>query len=188
MFKRRKPQSFQQKMRNFFWPLMGWRRLGRYYMHRVGRLAGTPYFIAAGFANGIAISLTPFLGFHLLLGAFLCWMTRSGVVAMVIGTALAGNPWTFSLIWVVTYRTGHWLMGNAEMLREARAMGVSPVPQDISLKLLIESPMELLVPMTIGCMPYVLPVWLLSFYGVRKLVMSYRRTKPVPAVEEGRVL
>lgn len=79
-------------------------------------------------------------------------------------------------------------MGNAEMLREARAMGVSPVPQDISLKLLIESPMELLVPMTIGCMPYVLPVWLLSFYGVRKLVMSYRRTKPVPAVEEGRVL
>ncbi|MBW7910389.1 MAG: DUF2062 domain-containing protein [Alphaproteobacteria bacterium] len=175
MFKRRKPQTLRQKLRNVFWPCMGWRRLSRYYLHRIGRLSGTPYYIAVGFANGVVVSLTPFLGFHLLLGAFMCWAMRGSVVAMVIGTVVAGNPWTFPVIWLVTYHTGHWLMGHADVLQGAAAAAISPAPHALSLKLLMESPMQLLLPMTVGSLPYLLPAWLAGFYGVRRLVAGYKR-------------
>lgn len=175
MFKRRKPQSLRQKLRNVFWPCMGWRRLARYYLHRIGRLSGTPYYIAAGFASGIVVSLTPFLGFHLMLGAFMCWLLRGSLIAMVIGTVIAGNPWTFPVIWLLTYHTGHWLMGHTDTLG---AIGIAPAPHALSLKLLMESPMQLLVPMTVGCLPYVLPGWLVGFYGVRRLVSGYKQRPP----------
>ena len=53
MFKRRRKRSLAERLRDVFWPRMPWRRIRVYYKHRMGRLPGTPYFIAAGFATGL---------------------------------------------------------------------------------------------------------------------------------------
>jgi hypothetical protein len=46
------------------WPKSGWRRSWQYTMYRVGRLPGTGYAIAGGFAWGAAMSFTPLIGLH----------------------------------------------------------------------------------------------------------------------------
>ena len=51
------------------------------------RLPGTPYDIAAGFACGAAISFTPFIGFHVVLGMVIARLIKANMVAALIGTA-----------------------------------------------------------------------------------------------------
>ena len=60
------------------WPRRGWTRMALYIQHRLGRLPGTPYRIAAGFACGAAISFTPFLGLHFVLAALGALALRTG--------------------------------------------------------------------------------------------------------------
>lgn len=166
----------RQKLRNFFWPDMGWRRLIVYYRHRMGRLPGTAYFIAGGFAIGFGVSFTPFIGFHLLLGLALCWALRASVMGMVVGTVMGGNPWTFPFIWVGTYKLGLLLLGG-------QAGGDLPPPQHsgFSFAALMDKPMELLLPMTLGSLPLGLAAALASFYAVRHAVRQYKQGARVKA-------
>jgi uncharacterized protein (DUF2062 family) len=85
--------------------------MGTYVVKRITRLSGTPHSIAAGAACGVAISFTPFIGFHLLGACLLCMLVRGNYLAAAVGT-LVGNPWTFPFIWVVTYQLGHALLGS----------------------------------------------------------------------------
>jgi uncharacterized protein (DUF2062 family) len=188
MFKRRKPKPLRKKFNNMLWPEMGWRRLQSYYKHRMGRLPGTPYYIAGGIATGIAVSLTPFLGFHILLGATMCWLFRQSVIAMVFGTLIGGNPWTFPVIWLSTYSLGHLMLGHAAALDGIGAdMGVETAgdPWALSFSTLFDNPLELLLPMTLGSLPLVLPVWFLSFYFTRRLVIRYKEARMARIRERG---
>jgi uncharacterized protein len=85
--------------------------MATYLVKRTIRLSGTPHSIAAGIACGVAISFTPFLGFHLLGAFLLCLLVRGNYVAGAIGT-LAGNPWTLPFIGVAIYKLGHVLLGT----------------------------------------------------------------------------
>lgn len=170
MFKRRKLRNIRERLRDIFWPKMPWRRIRSYYAHRMGRLPGTPYFIASGFASGAAVSFTPFLGFHILLGGLACWLLRGSFVAMLIGTVV-GNPWTFPLIWLLIYYTGHWLM---VICRLETGLATEGMPSELSFQMLRENPLELLLPMSVGCLPYVVLAWFASFYAVRRVVSGYR--------------
>ena len=169
MFSRRVPRSRLQKLRELLWPSMGIFRLVRYYQHRVGRLPGSPQFIAAGFATGFAISFTPFIGFHLLLGMVACFIFRMSVVAMLIGTMLGGNPWTFPFFWVGTYKVGEMIFG--------KDVDVSDIPAKFTWVHLMKKPVELLLPMTIGSIPFILVVWPVCFLVARELVRGYRKTE-----------
>jgi uncharacterized protein (DUF2062 family) len=71
----------------------------------LARLPGSPYAIAGGFAWGAAVSFTPFIGLHFILGAIFSWMSRCSIIASAIGTAI-GNPWTFPFIWAFVYSIG----------------------------------------------------------------------------------
>ena len=77
MFKRRNKQPFLQKIRNSLWPEGGWKRYGQYLMLRLNRLKGTPRSLAVGLACGVAISFTPFVGFHFLLAAITAFLISS---------------------------------------------------------------------------------------------------------------
>lgn len=105
MFRRHNKLSLGNRVREFLWPRSGWRRSSEYLFHRVARLPGTPYSIAAGVACGVAISFTPFVGLHFILGGLWAWTIRANIVASAIGTA-AGNPWTFPFIWLWLYELG----------------------------------------------------------------------------------
>ena len=91
MFRRRNKPSLTTRLRNMIWPEGGWKRYGQYILMRLNRLKGTPQEIAAGVACGVAISFTPFVGFHFVLAAITAWLVRGNILASALGTA-AGNP------------------------------------------------------------------------------------------------
>ena len=108
MFKRDRKKALARRLREFVWPEMGWRRLWRYLRYRLLRLSGSPYAVAAGFASGAAVSFTPLVGFHMLLGVVVARLIGANMVAALFGT-IVGNPWTFPFIWLWTYKLGIWL-------------------------------------------------------------------------------
>jgi uncharacterized protein len=111
MFRRRARPSAIKIVQVFLWPRTGWRRAGEYLWHRLHRLPGTPHSIAAGFACGAAMSVTPLLGVHIFIAGALAWLIGGNVVASAFGTIL-GNPWTFPVIWLTTYYLGSVMVGN----------------------------------------------------------------------------
>lgn len=163
LFDRRVKPTLTQQVRNLFWPRSGFRRTGRYIAHRVRRIPGTPYAIAAGFACGAAISMTPFPGFHFILSGLLAWMLRGSIVASAIGTVV-GNPWTFPFIWLWIFELGDWILGTSSAL----------TPGDITMSFLWHHPWELLMPMLIGSIPTALVTWFSFFLPIRRMVASYQ--------------
>lgn len=105
MFKRRHKPKLTETLRNFLWPKIGWARWAQYYSHRVGRLTDSPYSLAAGLACGVAVSFTPFIGFHVILAVVMAFIIRGNMFASAIGTII-GTPWTFPFIWTLTYNVG----------------------------------------------------------------------------------
>jgi len=167
MFKRRTPLPLIRRVREFLWPRAGWRRSTLYLAHRIGRVPGTPYRIAAGLACGAAVSFTPFMGFHFILGALLALLIRGSVIASAFGTAV-GNFWTFPFIWIWTYNLGRWLLGEA---------GKSQLPAHLSLHYIVDNFWDVIWPMTVGSLPTAVVAWVAFFWSVRAVVVQYQRRR-----------
>ena len=176
------------------WPRSGFRRTGRYLVHRVKRLPGTPYAIAAGFASGAAVSFLPLVGLHFILGAILAFTIRANVIASAIGTAI-GNPWTFPFIFLWAYKLGAWLLGPEAMpsdqsfelgefiVQFGRAFGLTlgylAVLDVAHLKsevwpLWRDVIWPIWWPMMVGGVPTALFVWCLIYFPLRRLVAGYQ--------------
>ena len=164
MFQRRDPLPPLLQVRDFLWPRKGWRRTSSYIAHRVRRLPGTPYRIAAGFASGAAISFTPFIGLHFVGGALMALILRGSLMASAIGTAI-GNPWTFPFIWAWIYTFGVWLLG---------AEAETELPDTLSFGYIFDRPLEILWPMTVGGVPTAVVAWFVFFWSVRGTVARYQ--------------
>ncbi len=173
MFLRRVPRSKAQHLREFIWPSMGLKRLSRYYKHRLGRMRGTPAFIAKGMANGVAISFTPFIGFHMATGLFLCWVTRGSVIAMALATLMSGNFWTFPFIWIATYKLGQLMLGHTW----TAVHGGGGVPNHFTFSSLTHKPMEFLVPMTLGCIPFCIVFWVFTYFVCEQVIIRYKAAR-----------
>jgi uncharacterized protein (DUF2062 family) len=178
MFERRNKPHPVSRIRDFFWPRSGWHRASKYVFHRVARLPGTPYSLAAGFACGAAISFTPFVGLHFVLSALLAWAIRANVIASAIGTAV-GNPWTFPFIWVWIYQFGLWL---------TTVEGAHPATIDfaslfaemmeallrLDLRFIFDSAWPVFWPMLAGSIPTALVVWAVFYLGLNPVIASYQ--------------
>ncbi|MEM7221417.1 MAG: DUF2062 domain-containing protein [Pseudomonadota bacterium] len=134
-----------------------------YIGHRLGRLPGTPYRIAAGFACGAAISFTPLIGLHFVGAALLSLLMRANVVASAIGTAV-GNPWTFPFIWAWIYALGNWILGRDS----------SALPYNLSLTFIFDHFWDILWPMLIGGIPTAIVAWFIFFYPAQYMVAEYQ--------------
>jgi len=167
MFKRRHPLTLPSRVRRILWPAGGWHRTTLYIAHRLGRLPGTPYRIACGFACGAAVSFTPFIGFHFVLAMGLSLLLRGNLIASAIGTVV-GNPWSFPLIWAWTYALGRWILGHS---------GFEMPAGELTLSHIFDNPMQVLLPMTIGGLPTAVAAWFISYWPVRGLVEQYQRTR-----------
>lgn len=172
VFRRRRPLPWHRQAREVLWPRRGWSRVALYVRHRLGRLPGTPYRIAAGFACGAAISFTPFLGLHFVLAAVGALMLRANLVASAIGTVV-GNPWTFPLIWYWIYVLGQTLLG-----REVSAA----LPEDLSLGYIFDRPLEILWPMTVGGLPTALAAWVIAYLIMHRIVSGYQQARRIRRV------
>ena len=156
-----------QRTREFVWPRMGWLRAGTYIRHRVVRLAGSPYSIAAGLACGAAVSFTPFIGLHFVLGALIAWLIGGNLIASAIGTAL-GNPWTFPFIWWGTLRLGESILGSSR---------ATNIPERISLHYIFDHPWAVLLPMTVGGLLVAAAVWIVVYFSTSYFVERYQRIR-----------
>lgn len=167
MFRRRERRPIAHRMREAVWPALGWRRWFDYFRHRVGRMPGTPYAIAAGFAFGAAVSFTPFMGFHLLLSAGLAYVARASVLAALAGT-IVGNPWTFPIIWVGVFNLGNLILG---------LQGDALHAHHLTFGYLIERPWQVLLPMTVGGLTVFGFVWAAVYFPLRRGVAAYQRRR-----------
>jgi uncharacterized protein (DUF2062 family) len=169
VFRRRRELSYWEKTRAFVWPRKGWYRTFRYILYRVIRMPGTPYGIAAGFASGAAMSMTPLVGFHFPLSAALAWLIGGNILASALGTAV-GNPWTFPFIWLWIYYVGNLVLGGPEGGEEA-------VADQLSFSHLLDQPAEVLGPMMLGGLLTGLVVWLVVFFPMRAIVSGIQERR-----------
>ncbi len=167
MFQRRNQLTIFQRLKALVWPQHGWRRSTLYIAHRLGRLPGTPYRVAAGFACGAAVSFTPFFGFHFLLAALLSLILRGNILASAIGTVI-GNPWTFPFIWAWTYGLGWRLIG---------ARNSHQLSDELTLQYIFENTLNVLWPMAVGAVPTAIVVWIVAFLPIFTIVKQYQRAR-----------
>ena len=167
MFKRRIPLPFHLRFKEILWPRAGVWRSVKYIAHRLSRLPGTPYRIAAGFACGAAVSFTPFVGFHILLAMLIALLIRGNLIASGIGTVV-GNPWTFPFIWAWLYVSGRWLLGHE---------AVDNLPDQLTFIYIRDHPLQVLWPMTVSGIPTAIMAWVVFFLPMRRLVAEYQRAR-----------
>lgn len=182
MFRRRTTPSFLDRVVGFFWPKAGFRRSSTYVVYRVARLKGSVYSLAAGFACGSAISFTPFVGFHFILGALLALIMRGNVLASAIGTAV-GNPWTFPFIWVWIYNLGVWMGaggfhedGSEIDFAQTFEMLMTAV-MNLDGTLFINQVLPLFWPMFVGGLPTAVIAWLISFGLIKRLILGVQKRR-----------
>ena len=191
MFRRRRKPHLTARLREQLWPRRGWRRALVYLGHRLRRLPGTPESIAAGFATGVAFSFTPFVGLHIVLTMFVVWALRANYMAGILGT-FAGNPWTFPVMWMLSFRVGARLLGLApgeavppefsmQFMRDitgfvlfGRSQGEA-IAQTITWGYVNEVMVLVVVPWLVGSLLCGLLAWFAVYFPLRGLVEGHRR-------------
>ena len=175
MFNRRDKQNLKLRARNFLWPRLGWRRSTQYIFHRIGRLPGTSYAVAAGFACGAAISFTPFF----VLGGIIAWLIRANITAAVIGTAI-GNPWTFPFIWTLIFNVGIKIGAFSDSV-DANQLNFSQIfssslkaVMNLDMSYLLETAWPVFWPMLIGGIPTFILVWLGTYFPLKMFIIRYQ--------------
>ena len=167
IFRRRRKRPILQSLRHFFWPKTGWGRAVRYVGYRLRRLKGSPNSIAIGFAWGVAVSFTPFIGAHFVLAALATWVMGGNLLASAVGTVV-GNPWTFPVIWLLSFKLGSYLFGLNPLVE---------IPEDLTMVYIFDSPSMVLLPMAVGGVLLGAVAWVGTFWTVRRMVDRYRRMR-----------
>lgn len=167
MFKRRNERTRLQKLREMVWPASGYRRALRYLWFRLVRLNASPHTIAFGFAIGVFMSFSPFLGFHLALSGLFAWLLRGNIAASMLGNFL-GNPICYPFMWAMVYQTGIALMGKAP---SAAMIDLT------SLKFDAADFWNIFIPCFIGSIPVGILAGLLFYFPVKKNVMRFQATR-----------
>lgn len=141
------------------------KRATLFYFLKLVRVKDKVDALAIGFACGAMVSFTPFIGFHFLLAIVFAYILRGNIIASLIGTFI-GNPFTFPLIWILIYRIGSIFFENQS----------EPV-FIFTFENLFDKGFEILIPMLIGSVILALPIWLLSYFLVKFLILSFKKRK-----------
>ena len=179
MFRRKQKPTFLQRLKLCFWPSIGWKKYMKYLGLRLSRLGSSPQSIAAGVACGVAVSFTPFVGLHFVLAAITAFLCRGNVLASAIGTA-AGNPWTFPFIWMLVFYTGRWFLGaesevSVSFLTVFEKSMHALMTFDFSV--FVSDVWPVFFPMLIGCIPYYVVAWIVTYYAIKKAMIKVAQRK-----------
>lgn len=166
MFKRREKLTTQEKLREWVFPVSGWRRVSIYQWRRLQRLNATPHSVALGFAIGVYMSFSPFVGFHLALSGLFAWLFRGNIFASMLGNIL-GNPVTYPLMWAADYATGNFLLGK-------HGGGVTP---ELTLSGLFSGAWDFFLPFMVGSMLVGLIASIIFYFPVKAGISRYQITR-----------
>ncbi len=106
-------------------------------------------------------SFTPLIGFHFILAAFIALVLRGSLLASAAGT-MVGNPLTFPLIWMATFKVGNGLTGRDGHAAGLNAEDLPVAAGDVSGRLW-QSLSDTVWPMFVGAVPL----------GLAEAVVSY---------------
>ncbi len=182
MFKRRKKIALGNKILDFIWPAIGWRRAITYNMHRLARLPDTAFAISGGFACGAAMSFTPFVGLHFVLSGILAWIIRANIIASVIGTAV-GNPWTFPFIWTWLYKSGTWMTSGKQLdsmhTREfSKVFGhILEALLSLDVEYLMDTAGPVFWPMFVSGVPTAFVIWWAIYLPLKYIVRGHQKLR-----------
>ncbi|WP_183807154.1 DUF2062 domain-containing protein [Mycoplana azooxidifex] len=166
LFRRRKPATWRDRVRDLFWPRKGLSRPFRYLGKRILRLSASPHSVATGVAVGMFSALTPFLGLHVILAVAVSYVLSGNVIAAALATTFA-NPLTLPFIWAGTFRAGELVLGAAS------EHGGSPIDLAHLLDHLTFSDLwaPVIKPMLVGSLvlgvPLAAAAYLVTRFGVR---------------------
>ena len=122
------------------------------------------------------------MGFHLVICAIACLIIRGNMIAAAFGTFI-GNPLTFPFIWLATFNTGKFLLGEAGV-RHMRIGDISRALFEQSFADIVPLLMTMatggLLLGTIAAVPtYVLTRWLVNTYqDARRRRLQERAAAP----------
>ena len=170
LFPSRQKPTRMERLKLALWPRRSVMRSAKYYKGRVLRISGSPHAVSAGFASGVAASMTPFIGLHFILSFVLAFALRGNMIAAAIGTAV-GNPLTFPLIWATTFQFGSQMVGEPATTFSASALSAGLFSSSFDVL------WPVLQPMLIGCVPLALVAGTVSYVLVRKGLNAYHASR-----------
>lgn len=180
LFRPRTPPTLAYRVQTALWPRRSWARSIRYIGLRLKRLPASPHRIALGFAVGVFMVFTPFLGLQLILCILVAWMVRGSILAAVMGS-LVGNPLTYPSIWIATYSLGIMLIGDSTPFQltilQERAGDFTSALEAASFSGItrtLYNLWQLIKPMAAGSIPIGGLAALLAYVGVRRFVSLSR--------------
>jgi uncharacterized protein (DUF2062 family) len=181
LFRRRKPDSLYDRVRTLVWPRRSFSRSWQYISKRVLRLTASPHSIAAGVAAGIFASITPFLGFHIIMATVICYLIRGNIIAAAIGTTFA-NPLTLPLIWAGTLELGRFMLYGT-FKYEGEPLHLDHILSHDSFASTWD---QWLKPMAIGAIPIGLVVALGFYFVTRAATSAFRDQRRKRLAERAR--
>jgi len=140
------------------------------------KIRANNYEIAAGVACGVAISFTPFVGFHLVLAVMSAWLIKANVAAAAIGT-LFGNPWTFPFIWAGILYVGERISGVSQKYGnidfEQLFKNMFATLKSLDIKGFESDVLPIFQPMLLGSIPFYLLSWIIAYIITERLLNRY---------------
>lgn len=142
---------------------LGLQKIYQKTLSKLNSLKGTPESIAKGVATGVAVSFTPFVGFHLLIVLAITKIAKENGMAGILGT-VAGNPWTFPFIWYATLKTGHFLLQSeapklppnfTKLFKELFHAVIT-----LDFNAFLSDIWPVFLPMLVGCIPFYIITWI----------------------------
>ena len=142
-------------------------RLWQTTYERFVRIRGEPREIAVGFALGIFIGMSPFLGLQMALAVFFAALFKWNKISSMLGCWIS-NPLTMPIIYPVTYLVGAKLVGIEKAY---------PIPDHMDwtllLRMLEKSP-EIISLMTLGGILLGLPIAVTGYVFAFSAVKRYQ--------------
>ena len=168
-----------KKIKSFFWPTGGIKKACQDFFLKLVRLQDSPSAIALGFAFGVGISFTPFLGGHILLTLACSWIFKFNKVSSLLGT-LIGTPWTLPFMIFMSYKTGLKLNGLLIQLFPSLPLSSDIISQPFNLKNLYDHPGDFFFPTLIGSLPIGVLSGGVAFILIFSAIKSYRKEHGLP--------
>jgi hypothetical protein len=182
LFRRREPADFWDRVRTLVWPRRSFARSFQYFVKRIIRLSGSPHAVAAGMAAGVFASFTPFVGFHILIACAISYLIAGNMVAAGLGTFVAGNQFTFPLIWPGTLELGRFILTGTHSHHHAPiALGRMLTHLDF-----VALWGTLIKPMLVGAVPLGLAFALGVYFLTRSATVAFRDRRRERLAERAR--
>jgi uncharacterized protein (DUF2062 family) len=181
VFQRRDKRSWWQSAKDTAYPEKGLVRPFEYIWLRLKRRPGTPEYIAKGFAIGMLLSFTPFIGIHFIGAIALAWIFRADAIASALASLIISAPVTFGIIFPLTYRVGKAVMNIAPRFHKTQLDSFEELSSKMwpitSWDHFVQLFWDMFLPMTIGGFVIGIPVAMGCYYVVRKAVIVFKEQR-----------